>query len=311
MTTSRSASAPHPLRGALLFVFGLLLFACMDTTTKYLAERYDVPVIVAVRYMVHCLLMIVLIAPSQGRKLVRTQRTGLVVVRALCLAAASLLVGLALQRMPVAETTAITFLAPILVVLAAGPLLGERIGAVGWAAALGGFAGVLLIVRPGSGLELFGIACALAAVGANVGYQLLSRVLASSERTIALLFYAAVAGSICFGLALPWFWEGRAPGGFELLLFLSTGIYAGLGHYLFTAAYRHADASMLAPMTYIQLVWAGLLGLLVFGHVPDGLSLVGMGVIAASGLAIAVKSRRRPEGGATVRADDPRAAASA
>ena len=311
MTTGRSASAPHPLRGALLFVFGLLLFACMDTTTKYLAERYDVPVIVAVRYMVHCLLMIVLIAPSQGRKLVRTQRTGLVVVRALCLAAASLLVGLALQRMPVAETTAITFLAPILVVLAAGPLLGERIGAVGWAAALGGFAGVLLIVRPGSGLELFGIACALAAVGANVGYQLLSRVLASSERTIALLFYAAVAGSICFGLALPWFWEGRAPGEVELLLFLSTGIYAGLGHYLFTAAYRHADASMLAPMTYIQLVWAGLLGLLVFGHVPDGLSLVGMGVIAASGLAIAVKSRRRPEGGATVRGDDPRAAASA
>ena len=311
MTTSRSASAPHPLRGALLFVFGLLLFACMDTTTKYLAERYDVPVIVAVRYMVHCLLMVVLIAPSQGRKLVRTQRTGLVVVRALCLAAASLLVGLALQRMPVAETTAITFLAPILVVLAAGPLLGERIGAVGWAAALGGFAGVLLIVRPGSGLELFGIACALAAVGANVGYQLLSRVLASSERTIALLFYAAVAGSICFGLALPWFWEGRAPGGFELLLFLSTGIYAGLGHFLFTAAYRHANASMLAPMTYIQLVWAGLLGLLVFGHVPDGLSLVGMGVIAASGLAIAVKSRRRPEGEVNVPTDDPRASASA
>lgn len=282
----------HPLRGALLFLFGLLLFACMDVTTKYLAARYDVPLIVAVRYIVNCLLMVVLLAPARGRELVETQRTGLVLLRAGCLAVVSVLMGLALQRIPVAEATSINFLAPMLVVLIARPLLGERIGWVGWAAAIAGFGGVLLVARPGTGLDVVGISFALSAVGANVGYQLLSRVLASSERTIALLFYTAMVGAIVFGLALPWFWGGPAPGVGTVALFLSLGVYGGLGHFLFTAAYRHAPASMLAPMSYLQLLWAGLLGWLVFGHVPDALSLAGMAVIAASGLAIALKSRR-------------------
>lgn len=287
-------TAAHPLRGAILFVTGLLLFACMDTTTKYLADAYNIPVIMAVRYIVNLLLMVVLIAPVQGRRLVETQRTGLVVVRALCLAAVSLLFGLALQRMPVAETTAIVFLAPMLVVLVAGPLLGERIGRLGWAAALLGFAGVLIIIRPGSGLAASGVAFALAAVGANVVYQLLSRVLAATERTMALLFYTALAGAILFGLALPWFWEGRAPTPWEALLLFSLGAYGGLGHFLFTAAYRYAPASLLAPMNYLQLLWAGLLSWAVFGHVPDAVSLLGMAVVAASGVLVALKTRRPP-----------------
>lgn len=292
-TENAAHALPHrPLRGALLLVAGLFFFACMDTAIKYLAEHYNVPLIVAVRYIVTLLLMTVLLAPTHGRKLVETERSGLVLIRSLCLASTSLLVGLALQRMPVAETTSINFLAPLLIVLVARPILGERIGRVGWIAAFSGFAGVLMIVRPGSGLDPLGVIFVLSAVGANVAYQMLSRVLASSERTIALLFHTALIGSLCFGLALPWFWQGRAPQAWELLLFLSLGVLGGLGHFLFTAAYRHAPASMLAPMTYIQLLWAGLLGWLVFGHLPDGLSIIGMAVIAASGLVSALKPRR-------------------
>jgi drug/metabolite transporter (DMT)-like permease len=290
-------AAAEPLRGALLFVTGLLLFACMDTTTKFLTATYDVPFIVAVRYGGNLLLMVLLLAPSQGPQLLRTERTGLVLIRAACLAATSLLVGYALQRMPLAETTAINFLAPILVIVVAGPLLGEQIGWVGWTAAMLGFLGVLLIVRPGSGLETIGVACALLAVCASVAYQLLSRVLAATERTIALLFYSALAGTIIFGLALPWFWQGLAPSPFEALLLLSLGIFGGLGHFLFTAAYRHAPASLLAPMTYLQLLWAGLLGWVVFGAVPDSVSVLGMGVIAASGVIVAVESRRPSDRG--------------
>ena len=315
MAGSQSSSAGaghalphHPLRGALLFTIGLLLFACLDTTTKYLSAHYEVPLIVGVRYIGNCLLMIALLAPTQGRQLIETKRTGLVLVRAGCLAAASLLVGLALQRMPVAETTAINFLAPMLVVLIAGPLLRERVGAWGWAAALGGFAGVLLIARPGSGLDALGIVFALGAVAANAAYQLLSRVLAGTERTITLLFYTALVGSLCFGVAMPLFWGGKAPSALELLLFLSLGVYGGLGHFLLTAAYRQAPASTLAPVNYLQLVWAGLLGWLVFGHVPDAVSLAGMAVIAASGLLIALKSRRSaPAAPPGVVADNPRA----
>jgi drug/metabolite transporter (DMT)-like permease len=287
---------PGSVQAALFCCIGVLLFACMDATIKYLAMRHDVPIIVAVRYLVNWLLLVAIVAPVRGRLLVQTQRTGLVLVRACSLAASSLLVGLALQRMPVAETTAINFLAPMLVVVVAGPLLGERVGATSWTTALIGFGGVLLIARPGSGLELTGLACALAAVGANIAYQLLSRMLASTERTTAMLFYTALVGTVIFGIMGLWLWEGEFATGLELVLFLSLGVYGGLGHYLFTAAYRHANASVLAPLSYLQLVWAGLLGWLVFGHIPDWLSVIGMALIAASGLGAAIRPRSKTAG---------------
>src|SRR5690606_36678768 len=127
-----------------------------------------------------------------------------VVLRAFFLALASLFIALALQQMPVAETTAILFLSPILLVVAAGPVLGERIGRSGWAATVLGFAGVLAIARPGSGVTGGGVAFALCAVAMNLGYQLLSRILAATETTFALLFYTALAGSALYGLAMPW-----------------------------------------------------------------------------------------------------------
>lgn len=111
----------------------------------------------------------------------------------------------------------------MLVVLMARSLLGERIGTLGWTASVIGLAGVLLRARPGSGLRATGMICGLCAVGANASYQLLSRVLASTERTIALLF-------------------------------LSIRITGGIGHYLFTAAFRHAPASLLAAVNYFQLL---------------------------------------------------------
>ena len=186
----------HPVRGAVLCVMALALFACMDTTTKYLAQTHPVPLIVATRYLGNLVLMLGFLVPAHGRRMVRTRRTGLVWVRGVCLAIASLLIGFALERMPVAETTAILFLSPILLVLAAGPVLGERVGWVGWAATLAGFAGVMLIARPGSGLVATGVIFVLGAVATNLCYQLLSRVLAASESTFALLFYTALAGSI-------------------------------------------------------------------------------------------------------------------
>ena len=292
--TSNPASHPEhgdPLRGVLLLLAALFLFAGMDTTTKVLTAHYEAPRVVAMRYILHGLLMVLLLAPTQGRRLVQTQRTGLVLVRAASLAIASLLVGLALQRMPVAETTSIVFLAPLLVVLLARPVLGERIGLLGWLAAVTGFLGVLLIVRPASGLDTVGVFCALGAAGATVVYFLLSRVLVRTEQTLSLLFYAALVGAVGFGLELPWSWGGPAPSRLELILFLFVGSAAGLGHFLMTAAYRHAPASLLAPMNNLQLLWAGLLGWLVFAHVPDHLSLLGMGVVAASGAMSALAPR--------------------
>lgn len=288
--TMSNTTADHPLRGVLLSG-AVLVMACMDTTTKLLATRYQIPVVMAARYVVHALLMLMLLAPSQGRLLVQTRRTRLVLVRAACLAGASLLVGLALTRMPVAEATAVVFMAPLLVVLLAGQLLREQVGLFGWLAAIAGFGGVLMIARPGGGLDPGGVVFALGAAALIAAYQLLSRVLASSERTLALLFYTALVGALLFGLLLPWYWDGQPPTLLQAVLLLGMGVMGGLGHYLFTSAHRYAPASTLAPVMYVQLVWASLLGWLVFDHVPEPLSLLGMGVVAVSGVAVALHSR--------------------
>ena len=173
------------------------------------------------------------------------------------------------------------YLSPLLVVMVGGLVLRESIGWVGVLAAIAGFVGVLLIARPGSGLDPLGVALALAGALMIAGYQLLSRVLAATESTLALLFYAALFGSILYGLMVPWFLEGLAPTMLQLGLFSSLGVTGGLGHYLFTAAHRYAPASSLAPVMYVQLLWASLLG----GWV------LGMGVIALSGVAVVIKSR--------------------
>ena len=289
--TSPAAPAPHhPFKAVMLLSAAVFLFACMDTTTKYLVTTYEVPVVMAFRYIVHCLLMVILLTPMQGRRLIQTQRTGLVLVRAASLAAASLFMGLALKRMPVAEATAVVFVAPLLVVLIAGHFMREEVSTVGRIAAVAGFIGVLLIARPGGGLEPVGVAYALCAAAVISAYQLLSRVLASTERTIALLFYTALVGAILFGLLLPWFWEGVTPTTLQWTLLLSMGAFGGVGHFLFTMAHRLADASLLAPMMYLQLFWAAVLGWVVFGHVPEGLSIIGMCVVATAGGVVAWKS---------------------
>ena len=284
--------SPSPqARGVLYLLGGVFLFAWMDCTTKYLTALYPPPLVVAVRYVVHCALMVAVLAPSRGMGFASTNRTGLVLVRAASLAATSLFVTLAFRRMPVAEASAIIFVSPLLVMLLAGIVLQEKIGAPGWLGALAGFGGVLLIARPGSGLDGMGVAFALAAAVVTALYQLLSRLLASTETTVAMLFYTSLVGATVFGAMAPWFWVGARPSAWQTVLFLSTGALGCVGHFLYTAAHRYAPASALAPLQYVQLLWACLFGWRVFGHVPDRLSLLGMGIVAAAGALAAVRSR--------------------
>ena len=285
-------TASRPLRAIILCNLALLLLACLDTTTKYLTEFFDPPLIVGIRYISNLALMLCFFSPARAPEMVRTQRTGLVILRSCCLAVSSLLVAFALQRMPVAETTAIMFLAPAFIVLAAGPLLKEEIGLWGWCAVVLGFCGVMLVVRPGAGLETTGVLLALCASTLIATYQLMSRSLATSEKTFALLFYTAAIGSAVYACVIPFFLADRMPTLLEGTLLACLGLFGGLGHYFFTASFRYAPASFLAPVTYLQLLWAGLLGWIVFDHRPDGITVLGMLIVAASGVMVAIRSRR-------------------
>ena len=290
VATTMAAVQARPIKGILLVVLATLAFALADVVTKQQAMRHPVSVVVAVRYLVNLGLLSLLLGPRLGSGLWRTNRPALVIVRGLCLALASLTMGLALRLMPVGETVAIVYLSPFAVMLLAIPLLGERVGPLGWTFAAVGFLGVLLIVRPGGGLAPLGVVFALLNAGCATAYHLLTRYLAHSESTIAMLYQAALVGSGIFCvLALPSL-GNLTVGVADLAMMILLGVLMTVGHFLFTAAYREAPASLLAPVNYLHLFWAGGLGWLVFGHLPDGWSLAGMALVCASGVAVAVRA---------------------
>lgn len=283
----------HPIHGVLLMLFALFFFAALDATAKHLAQTFALPLLVWARYAFHCLLMVVFLAPSMRLKLVATKRPLIQVIRALLLVSVSLLSLAAFRLMPLAETTAILFVTPLLVALLSGRFLGEKVGLLRWISVAAGFAGALLIARPGGALSGPGILFSLAAALCYSIYQIQTRQLSSTESTFTMLFYTALTGTVVMTLALPWFWAGPTPSPMEALQIGSLGIFGGTGHFLLTRAFRHAPASTLSPLMYAQLIWATLLGWQLFGELPDGLSILGMLVIAGSGLAIALAERRR------------------
>lgn len=287
-----SRHAPLAFSGVLLCLSALFLFSALDATAKHLAGFMAVPLLVWARYLVHLLIMLTLVAPRIGREIVVTRRFGLMSLRGVTLAGVTLLAQVALKTMPLAETTSLVFVAPLLVALLAGPLLGERIPLRAWLATGAGFAGVLLIARPGGALAGPGVASALGAALFYAAYQILTRKLVATEPPMRLLFYTALFGTLAMSPALPFAWDGRLPTLAQGGLIVSLGLYGGIGHFLLIGAFRQTPASLLSPLLYVQLVWATLLGWLVFGDLPDWLSIIGMLVIAASGLILVVDRRR-------------------
>ncbi|MCZ7655836.1 MAG: DMT family transporter [Rhodocyclaceae bacterium] len=293
-------TAQHPLRGILLFMLSLMLFALLDATAKNLTATFAVPLLVWARYTLHFVIMLVFVAPSMRSQLVRTDNLGL---QGPARAGAGghhrfCHVGVSHDAAGRGDGS-VLFLAPLLVTLLAGPILGERVDASRWAVVFIGFAGVLLIARPGGALNPEGVVWALGGAICYALYQVLTRRLSHAEHPLTLLFYTALVGTAVMSLTLPWFWFEFAPSPLQWLKIASLGFYGGVGHFILIRAFRLAPASVLTPFGYTQLVWAALLGWLVFGHVPDTLSASGMGLIAACGLWLALgerRGRRRPQG---------------
>lgn len=295
-------SSGNVLKGVGLVSLAVLIFALADVVTKQLALAFSVPLIVAVRNAVNVGLLAAVMGPSEGAGLWRTNRTFLVVLRGLVLAAGSLSMGLALRVMPVGETIAIVYLSPFAVMLLAGPLLGEKVSVAGWVFAGIGFLGVLLIVRPGAGLDTWGVILSLINAGCATAYHLLTKVLIRTESTMAMLFHTALVGLVIFTVMTLIDGSTVMPDLWSAVLMVTLGVLATGGHFLFTAAYREAPASVLAPVNYLHLVWAGLLGWVAFGHLPDLLSGLGMALVAAAGVAVALVAHWARARGAKVQA---------
>jgi len=286
-----------PLRGVVLMLIAIVCFATLDAIVKHLANRVPLPLMVWFRYAIHCLLMVLILGPSMGRGLLRTRRPWALTARGLTLIATTALGMAAFRAMPLAETTAIIFLSPLIVSIAAGPVLGERVGIGRWIAVAAGFSGVLLIARPGSGITTSGLLFGLGTAACYSIYQLHTRMLAASENTYALLFFTALTGTAVMSAGLPFYWVPLSLDGFDTALLVATGVLGGVGHLLLTRAFRHAPASTLSPLLYVQLAWAALFGWLFFDHLPDALAMLGMAVIATSSGGLALMENRRGRSG--------------
>ncbi len=283
----------HPLRQALpLFLLGGLCLTALDTTAKYLVRDHSLFLVVWARYIGQMLVVTPFVWHRAGPGFWRTRNPRMQLLRSAFLVAATLCFFGGLRYLPLAEGSAITFLAPILIVVFSQPVLGERPTRARWIASVTGFAGILVLLRPGSSvlhpavLLLFGTAVF------NAFYQLLTRKL-PGDSAHTTLFYSALVGAAALSLALPWGFDAAVLTWREGALLLLLGLFAGLAHWLIISAFMVAPASLLTPFTYLQMIWATLSGYLVFGHLPDGWSAVGMSIIVGSGVMLALQERRR------------------
>lgn len=278
------------LRGIGLYCFALLIFACLDTTAKYASRSVPVVEVVFFRYAGAMVLGLIAFQPWRDHRPFLTDRPIRQLLRSAFLLGSTLLNFLALRTLQLAETTTINFASAFVVAALAVPLLGEWIGPRRWIAILVGFAGVIVVTRPGANGLQPAVLLAIGSMLCNSFYSILTRHLAPTDSAEGLLLYPLVAATIAMApFALPGFVSPPTllVGG----LLLATGVFGAAGHWLFILAYRRAPASVLAPFVYSQLIWMTLLGYLVFGDLPHETTVLGAAIIIASGLYILYRER--------------------
>lgn len=280
----------EPLRGILLMVAAFCTFSMLDTTAKYLVQIYPTAQVVWARYVGHVVLAAAVLLPMHGRGLFVTHRPGLQVLRSFFLFGATCTNFAALQYLQLAETSAISFSAPLMVAVLAIPLLGESIGPRRWAAIFVGFLGVLIVIRPGLGLVHWATGLSVLTALCVSLYQITTRKLAGVDRAVTTQFYSAILGAVAITPIVPFFWETPDVTGAALMLLL--GALGGIGHWMLILAHRLAPAPVIAPFNYIQLLPMILFGYLVFGDLPDVWTLFGAGIVLSSGLYLLSRERK-------------------
>ena len=273
-------ASPAPVQAILLVCLAGLLFVTMNSLTKALIGRFDPLMLIWARYFFHVLLILVLF-PHRFASFLRTSRPGLQLGRSVLVLLATVFNFLALAWLPLGEVAAITFTTPILVAALAVPLLRERVSPERWLAILAGFAGALLVVRPGFGPMSLGSFLAFGCAAAYALYQISTRIVREAEPMTSLL-YGGLVGMVALTLAVPFAW--RTPSLTEWLLLAAIGALGASAHLLLILALQRGEASRVSPFSYLQLLWAMLASFFVFGDLPGPTTLAGAALVAGSGL---------------------------
>ncbi len=289
---SATKTTSAPVAGIGLIILACLCFSVLDAIAKYLSASLPTLQIVWMRFVSHVLLSLILFQVWRTPELLKTKRWGLQILRAFCLLGTTIFNFLAVRYLQLAETMSIMFAAPFVITALAGPVLGEWAGVRRWAAIVVGFFGVLVVTRPGLGGMHWAVVFSLAAMTFFAVYALLTRKLAATESSAGMLIISGLVAAIAMAPAGLSVWQ--APDGiWEWSLLFATGALGGGGHFLFILAHRLAPAPVLAPMTYVQIVWMVALGYLVFGDVPTGTTFLGGFIVVGSGLYILYREQMK------------------
>lgn len=275
-------TTPNALAGIALLVAAVACFAVLDTTTKIIS--LSVPVFMALwfRYAFQAIATTVAMLPSRGWGLLRTAHPKFQCLRGLLLLGTSVFAFFSLKHMPVGEFTSIVMITPLVMTLLACVTLNERVSVLRWALVIGGFAGTLMIIRPGDERFSWATLLPLGLVICNAWFQILTSRLARTEDPVTMHFYTGWVGTLLASLALPFVWTALDSWTLWASLALM-GLMGTVGHFMMILAYARAPVSTLTPFLYAQIGFAMLGGWLAFSHVPDDLSLIGMAMIAVCG----------------------------
>ena len=285
-------SARNRLTGIALVSFTYVVFTLLDGSAKWLVGSVPVIVVVWLRFLIHALLASALLFPLKGKRLVKTNHLRWHLLRGLMFCAMTGINFWVLQYLQLAVTSSIFFIVPILIALMAAPMLGEKLDAGRWVAIIAGFAGVLVIVRPGS--ADFHPAMLLSLVNAALYalFNLTTRHLAAYDPPETIQYLPAVVASIVLAPFAIAGWESPATW-LEWSLLCLLGVLGGVGHYLLALAHRYAPATVIAPFLYQQVIYMALFGYLVFGDVPSAWVWLGAAIVVASGLYLFARERSR------------------
>ena len=285
------ARADRPFKGIALILGSTVFLGTSDVTAKYLSATLPSIEIAWIRFFVFALIMSPAMLPGSPLFALQTRRPGLQLLRGAALLGSSLFFISGLRFLPIAEASATGFVSPLFVTALSIIFLSEKVGLRRWIATAVGLVGVIIILRPGSGAfhpaAVFPIVSALAWACTLI----MTRMMSGSERASTIMTYSSIAGVGILTALVPFVWV--APTWHDIMFGIFIGVASTVGQWIVVLAFRYADASVLAPFSYTQLLWVSILGFLIFGEVPDIWTVSGAAFIVASGLYTAHRERVR------------------
>ncbi len=279
-----AAASTEPFKGIALMVLALFLLTLSDATTKWLGAAYPVGEIVCIRTGFAMLPVVVMVARSGGLASIRVNDAKGQAIRAMLYVVSTVLIASSMILLPLADAASLLFAGPLFIAALSMPMLREPVGWQRWCAVIVGFLGVLIMLRPTPAaiqpLALLPLAAALCSALRDI----VTRRIAFTETSNAIMFWGTLALILASALVAPFGW--RTPDWTDVGLMALAGILVGTAHYMMIGAYRYAEAALVSPFKYTAILWAATLGYVIWGDIPDLFIITGGALVIASGLYI-------------------------